>query len=141
MPCSQLPIVYRGAFLAGGAEDKATTARAFARAFEGTGFAVIINHGVPQAPGRGLYAAMTGFFDQPLAAKAAFTPPDLCEALVFAAPHRPQMAARPYWPVQPPTLVPLVQDWMAEIIALTRHLSRLMALALIRASMALTDAT
>ncbi len=156
MSFHELPIVDLGPFLAGDAGAKAETARAFARAFEGTGFAVIVNHDVPQTLSDGLYAAMTGFFDQPLAAKAAFTPPekakgrgylpmgiesvaktlsgetppDLCEALVFSAPHRPEMAARNYWPAEPVALAPLVQDWTVQIVTLTRHLSRLMALAL-----------
>jgi isopenicillin N synthase-like dioxygenase len=156
MSFKQLPIVDLGPFLGGGQKAKADTARAFANAFEGTGFAVIVNHGIPLALADDLYAAMTAFFDQPLAAKMALTPPekakgrgylpmgiesvaktltgetppDLCEALVFSAPHRPSSASRNLWPAEPANLTPLVTEWTTEIVGLTRHLSRLMALAL-----------
>lgn len=156
MSFKTLPIVDLAPFFGGDPQGKAETARAFAQAFEGTGFAVIVNHGIPLALAEDLYAAMTAFFDQPLPAKAAYTPPekakgrgylpmgiesvaktlsgetppDLCEALVFSAPHRPASFAHNYWPATPERLTPLVTEWTGHIVALTRHLSRLMALAL-----------
>lgn len=156
MSFRQLPIVDLAPFLGGDPAGKAATARAFAQAFEGTGFAVIVNHGIPLSLADDLYAAMTGFFERSLPEKMAYcppekakgrgylpmgiesvaktltgeTPPDLCEALVFAAPHRPGSDTRNYWPDRPEQLAPLVTEWTGEIVALTRHLSRLMALAL-----------
>jgi isopenicillin N synthase-like dioxygenase len=58
------------------------------------------------------------------------TPPDLCEALVFAAPHRAENDAKNYWPEEPPELERLVREWTGEMTALSRHLARLSALAL-----------
>ena len=149
-----LPIVDISAFRAGA--DKPATARAFAAAMEGPGFAVITGHGVPTPLGDDLYAAARTYFDQPFAVKSADTPPeqtkargylpmgiesvgktlgaapphDLCEALVFTSPHRPDAASWNIWPAHPPQLSGLVRDWTAQIVRLTHDLTRLQGLAL-----------
>ncbi len=151
----ELPIVDLSPFLGGDPGAKAQVAQTFARAFEDTGFAILVGHGVPTALADDTYAALTRFFDQPMDAKMALsppekakgrgylpmgiesvaktltgeTPPDLCEALVFAAPHRPGSDTN-IWPGYPPDLASLVREWTGEMAALTQHLSRLSALAL-----------
>ncbi|MEM9755181.1 MAG: 2-oxoglutarate and iron-dependent oxygenase domain-containing protein [Pseudomonadota bacterium] len=151
-----LPIVDLSPFMSGDPAAKAQVASEFAQAFEGTGFAVITGHGVPEALSDQVYGAMAAFFDQPMEAKTPLTPPeaakgrgylpvgiesvaktltgetppDLCEALVFAAPHRPDSRARNIWPETPPELASLVEEWTAEMVALNAHLTRLSALAL-----------
>lgn len=151
-----IPIVDLGPFLSGDPEAKAKTAEVFAEAFEGTGFAVIVGHGVPETLAQQTYDSMTAFFAQDIETKSTFTPPeqtkgrgylpigiesvaktlsgetppDLCEALVFAAPHRTESKAANIWPDYPDTLSDLVEEWTGEMVALTRHLARLSALAL-----------
>ena len=151
-----LPIVNIAPFLGGDPAAKARVARAFGAALEDTGFAIITGHGVPEDLAQQTYDAMAGFFDQPMEAKTAYTPPekakgrgylpvgiesvaktltgetppDLCEALVFAAPHRAESDAKNYWPEEPPELERLVREWTGEMTALSRHLARLSALAL-----------
>lgn len=151
-----LPIVDIAPFLGGDSAGKARVAREFGAAFEETGFAIITGHGVPEDLADQLYAAMTTFFLQPMEAKTRFTPPeqakgrgylpmgiesvartlsgetppDLCEALVWAAPHRAGTQATNYWPDVPPGLPDLVHEWTAEMNGLSRHLARLSALAL-----------
>ncbi|MEM1361504.1 MAG: 2OG-Fe(II) oxygenase family protein [Pseudomonadota bacterium] len=148
-----LPLVDITAFLDG--SDKPGVAKAFAAAMEGTGFAVITGHGVPKGLADALYATMTAYFDHDLDVKSSHTPPekakargylpmgvesvgktlggetphDLCEALVFAAPHRPEKD-RNIWPETPAELSGLVQDWTREIVRLTHDLTRLKSLAL-----------
>jgi len=143
-------------FIHGGAAARQRVARAFAAAFETAGFAVIVGHGVPQALAQDIYAAVKAFFAQPVADKLAYappeqtkgrgylpmgiesvaktlsgeTPPDLCEALVFSKPHRPDAVARNIWPEQPRQLSPLVKAWCGAIMELNGHLWRLAALAL-----------
>lgn len=151
-----LPIVNIAPFLSGDPAGKAQVAREFGNALENTGFAIITGHGVPEELAQQTYDAMTLFFEQPMEKKTTYTPPeqaksrgylpmgiesvaktlagetppDLCEALVYAAPHRPEMAAKNYWPDYPEQLAPLVQEWTAEMNGLSRHLARLSALAL-----------
>ena len=151
-----LPIVDLSPFLSGDPAAKASVAADFARAFEGTGFAVIVGHGVPEPLAQRTYGAMAAFFAQPMEAKGACTPPEkakgrgylpigiesvaktltgetppeLCEALVFSMPHRPAMDAHNIWPAYPPELTALVKEWTGEMVALTGHLARLSALAL-----------
>ncbi|AJE46860.1 isopenicillin N synthase family dioxygenase [Celeribacter indicus] len=151
-----LPIVDIAPFLDGDPQARAQVARAFGAAFETTGFAIVTGHGVPEDLARRLYDTMTAFFDQPMERKTVFTPPekakgrgylpigiesvaktlsgetppDLCEALVYAAPHRPENDATNYWPDDPPALAGLVRAWTGEINTLSRHLARLSALAL-----------
>jgi isopenicillin N synthase-like dioxygenase len=151
-----LPVVDLAPFLSGDPEGKAATARDFARAFEDTGFVILTGHGVPPDLAEQVYDAAADFFDRPFAEKDAWTPPekakgrgylpmgiesvaktltgetppDLCEALVFSNPHRPEMDGRNIWPDRPEALTPLVREWTAEMTGLTRHLARLSALAL-----------
>jgi isopenicillin N synthase-like dioxygenase len=144
-------------FITGHGADRRRTAEAFATAFETAGFAVITGHGVPEALAQDTYAAAKDFFAQPVAAKLAYappeqtkgrgylpmgiesvartlageTPPDLCEALVFTAPHRHGgTGPANIWPDQPPRLRALVTAWCDAITALTGHLYRLSAAAL-----------
>jgi len=150
-----LPIVDLSPFLGGDPSAKAQVAQTFAEAFEDTGFAIIVGHGVPSELAEQTYDALARFFDQPMDDKMALsppekakgrgylpigiesvaktltgeTPPDLCEALVFAAPHRPASDTN-IWPDYPPELAGLVREWTGEMAALTQHLARLSALAL-----------
>ncbi|WP_183855434.1 isopenicillin N synthase family dioxygenase [Prosthecomicrobium pneumaticum] len=154
----KLAIVDLEPFRLGDEAARKRVARAFGEAFETTGFAVIVGHGVPETLAGGLYEAVTDFFLEPYDTKAAYTPPeqtkgrgylpvgiesvaktlsgetppDLCEALVFTAPHRENAAgARPnIWPAEPARLAGLIRDWTREMVALTGHLMQLSALAL-----------
>jgi len=154
----KLAIVDIEPFIEGDEAARKRVARAFGEAFETTGFAVIVGHGVPEALAGDLYGAVTEFFLEPFPAKARYipeeqtkgrgylpmgiesvaktltgeTPPDLCEALVFNAPHREAAAGgKPnIWPDEPPRLAPLVKDWTRHMSALTDRLARLSALAL-----------
>jgi len=151
-----LPVVDLARFLGGDPAGKSEVARDFARAFEGTGFAIITGHGVPESLADQVYGAMTEFFAEPFETKTLYTPPekakgrgylpvgiesvaktlsgetppDLCEALVFHAPHRPDSETRNIWPASPAGLPALVKEWTEEMVALTKHLARLSALAL-----------
>lgn len=154
----KLAIVDIEPFIHGDEVARKRVARAFGDAFETTGFAVIVGHGVPETLATGLYDTLTGFFEAPFAEKSRYTPPekakgrgylpigiesvaktltgetppDLCEALVFTAPHREEKpGARPnIWPETPETLRGLVADWTREMVALTDRLARMSALAL-----------
>ncbi len=157
MPDANLPIVDMSPALTGDAAARRSVGRAFGHALETTGFAVIVGHGVPEALTNELYATMKRYFAQPSEAKrrdvapeatkargylpmgaesvagtlSASTPADLCEALVFAAPHREGRSDRPnIWPSEPPALRGLVEAWIGEILTLTGHLTSLSALAL-----------
>ncbi len=152
----KLAIVDIEPFIHGDAVARRRVARAFGEAFETTGFAVIVGHGVPETLAGNLYDAVTEFFGEPYAVKAGYippeqtkgrgylpvgiesvaktlsgeTPPDLCEALVFSAPHRAASEAANIWPAEPPRLTGLVKDWTAAMVTLTDHLAKLSALAL-----------
>lgn len=158
MPEMTLPIVDIAPFLKGDPADKAKVASDFAHAFETVGFAVIVGHGVPEELLDGTYAAMSNFFELPLDTKMTYsppeqakgrgylpmgiesvaktlkgeTPPDLCEALVFGAPHHEgEPGHRPnFYPAQPVGLPALVGDYTEEIVKLNAALMRLSALAL-----------
>ena len=152
-----LPIVDIAPFINGDPQSRAKVGRAFGDAFETTGFAVIVGHGVPEELAAGTYDAMKRYFsramDEKLADKApektkgrgylpmgiesvaktlkGETPTDLCEALVFNAPHREAWTTKPnIWPEQPAELSGLVKDWCREILTLTDHLTKLSAVAL-----------
>jgi isopenicillin N synthase-like dioxygenase len=149
-----LSVVDIDPFIHGDAAARQRVARAFGHGFETTGFAVIVGHGIPETLARDTYDAMKAFFTLPSADKLACTPaektkgrgylpmgiesvaktlagetpPDLCEALVFTAPHR---TGQPnIWPDRPPALRALVDAWCSAIAGLTDQLSRLSALAL-----------
>lgn len=153
-----LAIVDIEPFIHGDEAARLKIARKFGDAFETTGFAVIVGHGVPETLAEDTYGAMNGFFAQSFDTKLTYmppeqakgrgylpigiesvaktltgeTPPDLCEALVFGAPHREdQPGAKPnYWPTEPARLKSLVEQWSDQMVTLTVHLSRLSALAL-----------
>lgn len=153
----RLAIVDIEPFIHGDEVTRMRVARAFGAAFETTGFAVIVGHGVPETLATALYDNVTAFFAEPYSEKAVFTPPeqtkgrgylpmgiesvartltgetppDLCEALVFTAPHREERAASPnIWPDKPAALKELVQAWTDEMVTLMGHLSKMSALAL-----------
>jgi isopenicillin N synthase-like dioxygenase len=158
MALKTLPLVDLAPFRAGDESDRRRVARTFGDAFETTGFAVIVHHGVPEPLARALYDNVTAFFALSTAEKLQLnppertkgrgylplgiesvaktlsgeTPPDLCEALVFNAPHRPDaLLPKPnLWPDTPPALSGLIRQWSAAMVALTRDLMRLSALAL-----------
>ncbi len=158
MPEMTLPIVDIAPFLKGDPADKARVAKDFANAFETVGFAVIVGHGVPEALLDGTYETMSKFFEEPLETKLTYsppeqakgrgylpmgiesvartlkgeTPPDLCEALVFGAPHHEgEPGHKPnFYPEQPAGLPSLVAQYTEEIVKLNSALMRLSALAL-----------
>ena len=158
MSFMDIAVVDISPFENGSRAEKASAARAFGRAFETTGFAVIVGHGVSDALAQDVYGSLKRFFALPFEQKAAHTPPeqakgrgylpmgiesvartlagetppDLCEALVFSAPHRELRGApsRNIWPEAPAELAPLVRAWTGEMERLTGHLARISALAL-----------
>lgn len=158
MSLMDLAIVDISPFIDGDEAARAGVARAFGQAFETTGFAVIVGHGVPDDLADELYATMKGFFARPFDEKLAHmppekakgrgylpmgiesvaktlsgeTPPDLCEALVFSGPHRELSGGKSgnIWPEEPAALAPLVSRWTREMERLTGLLSRISALAL-----------
>ena len=144
-------------FLHGGKADRLTVARDFGRAFETTGFATIVGHGVDEALLGEVYASASAFFALPLEEKLAYaapektkgrgylpvgiesvaatlsgeTPPDLCEALVFRSLRRERTGQTTnIWPKNPPDLAPLVKAYYDAVFALTQTLMRMSALAL-----------
>jgi isopenicillin N synthase-like dioxygenase len=153
-----VPVVPLGAFLRGGRSERAAAARAFGRAMEQAGFVTITEHGVPDALVRSTYADVRAFFGLPLAAKGACTPPeqakgrgylplgiesvaatlagrtppDLCEALVFASLQRERrgQGLPNYWPTDPASLAANVNGYFDAMFSLAQALMRLSALAL-----------
>jgi isopenicillin N synthase-like dioxygenase len=63
-------------FLHGGETDRRAAAKAFGRAFEATGFATIVGHGIDDALVRGVYAGAADFFARPLDEKLACVAPE-----------------------------------------------------------------
>jgi isopenicillin N synthase-like dioxygenase len=144
-------------FLDGDAAQRRRVAKAFGEAFETTGFAAIVGHGIDERLAREVYDAVSAFFALPTAEKLAAaapektkgrgylplgvesvaatlageTPPDLCEALVFRSLQRERAgAAGNIWPQRPLELAPLVNAWFDAIFSLTQTLMRMSALAL-----------
>ena len=145
-------------FLHGGEPERHAVVEAFGRAFETTGFATLVGHGVDEALVHEVYAAAADFFARPLEEKLACvapektkgrgylpvgiesvaatlsgeTPPDLCEALVFRSLRRERSGAVPanIWPKNPPELAALVSAYYHAIFDLTQTLMRMSALAL-----------
>lgn len=153
-----LPIVDISAFLDGAPDAKEKIACDFADAFENVGFAVITGHGIPETLTGGLYDAALGFFDESFDTKMTYsppetaksrgylpmgmesvaktlkgeTPPDLCEALVFGAPHHEgeENHVANYYPKTPMAFTELVTEYTNSILELNSVLMRLSALAL-----------
>ncbi|WP_375462908.1 isopenicillin N synthase family dioxygenase [uncultured Methylobacterium sp.] len=152
-----LPIVDIAPFASGDAAARKAVGRAFGHAFETTGFAVVVGHGVPERLATDVYDAMKRYFAQAVETKlrdsppektkgrgylpmgiesvartlAGETPSDLCEALVFTAPHREGGTGRPnVWPSAPPELRGLVEAWTRAIVELSGRLTALSALGL-----------
>lgn len=153
-----LPVVDISGFFSGGPDAKEKIACDFADAFENVGFAVITGHGIPETLTGGLYDAALGFFDEPFDTKMAYsppetaksrgylpmgmesvaktlkgeTPPDLCEALVFGAPHHEgeEGHVANYYPKTPAVFTELVTEYTSSILELNSVLMRLSALAL-----------
>jgi isopenicillin N synthase-like dioxygenase len=140
------------------AGERLRVARKLGDALEHVGFATIIGHGIDEALLASTYAAVREFFALPLSEKLRScppeqaksrgylpvgiesvaatldddTPPDLCEALVFAGLSRPPAASgKPnIWPEEPAALRDLVLRYNRELDRLGKHLARLAALAL-----------
>jgi isopenicillin N synthase-like dioxygenase len=153
-----VPTVDLAPYLSGDADARKTVARAFGDAFVGTGFCAIVGHGVPESLVDRAYDLAKQFFALPEATKrramapetvktrgylpvgiesvaatlAGETPPDLCEALVFYAPHRaPSPGGKAnIWPEAPAGLREVLPDYVSAITTLTRQLTRICALAL-----------
>ncbi|AJE46746.1 isopenicillin N synthase family dioxygenase [Celeribacter indicus] len=154
----EIEVVDIGPFHTDDADARLATARAFGRSMERTGFAVITGHRVPETLAEDLHASLRTFFALPFDQKSALmppekvkgrgylpmgiesvaktldgeTPPDLCEALVFSAPHRELRGehSRNDWPGAPTELTPLIRQWTQEMERLTRVLARISSLAL-----------
>jgi len=153
-----VPVIALGAFRQGGRAERLAVAREFGRAMEEAGFATITEHGVPAPLVRSTYDAARAFFGQAEADKRRYTPPeqakgrgylplriesvaatldgktppDLCEALVFASLQRERQGRGlpNYWPEQPPELAGLVNAYFDAMLALARELMHVSALAL-----------
>jgi isopenicillin N synthase-like dioxygenase len=153
-----IPVIDIAPSRAGERGDRLRVARTFGDALENVGFATVVGHGIDESLLATTYAAMREFFAMPMAEKMlacppeqakargylppgiesvaatlnADTPPDLCEALVFAALARePSAQAKPtIWPEKPAQLRDLVLRYNAELDAFGKHLTRLASLAL-----------
>lgn len=154
----EIPVIDMHGFLHGNATQKAAVARQFGQAFETVGFASVIHHGVPEALVERMYALASGFFARPFPDKLAHmaperakgrgylpigiesvaatlsgeTPPDLCEALVFASLQRERAGTdKPnIWPAEPAGLSETVQQWFDAMHTLCGQLMRMSAIAL-----------
>lgn len=153
-----VPVVDLAPFLRASGEARRAAAREFGRAMEESGFATIVGHGVPDALVRGMYGAARAFFALPEDEKRRHTPPeqtkargylplkiesvaatldgrtppDLCEALVFASIQRERagQGLPNIWPAQPAQLAPTVNAYFDAMLQLARTLMRVSALAL-----------
>jgi isopenicillin N synthase-like dioxygenase len=153
-----VPVVDLGAFTRGGGGERRQAAAAFGHALEQAGFVTITGHGVPAALVQATYASMQAFFDLPETAKRRYTPPertkgrgylplriesvaatlggatppDLCEALVFASLQRERAEAGlpNYWPTEPADLAGNVNAYFEAMFGLAQQLMRMSALAL-----------
>ncbi|MBA1234953.1 isopenicillin N synthase family dioxygenase [Stutzerimonas nitrititolerans] len=158
MSQDSIPVIDLGPFLTGDAAARREVARQFGAAFETFGFASIVNHGVDAALVERMYREAERFFAQPFADKlvwnppeqtkgrgylplgiesvaatlAGETPPDLCEALVFASLQRERagQGLPNIWPTEPPMLGETVNAWFDAMYLLCRRLMQLSALAL-----------
>lgn len=158
MSLDSIPVIDLGPFFEGDEPARREVARRFGEAFETCGFASIVNHGVDPALVERMYAEAERFFARPFADKLAWTPqertkgrgylplgiesvaatlagetpPDLCEALVFASLQRERagQGLPNIWPNEPPALKATVEAWFDAMFALCQRLMRLSALAL-----------
>jgi isopenicillin N synthase-like dioxygenase len=144
-------------FRNGGEAERGAVARVFGRAFETTGFATIVGHGVDEDLMRRLYIAASDLFTLSIEEKLACvapektkgrgylpvgiesvaatlageTPPDLCEALVFRSLKRERAGKTTnIWPQKPAELASLVSEYHDAVFALTQTLMCLSARAL-----------
>jgi isopenicillin N synthase-like dioxygenase len=153
-----VPVVDLGAFVHGGHGERIAVARSFGRAMEEAGFATITHHDVPPALVRATYDSARAFFalseveklrntapektkgrgylpmkiESVAATLDGRTPPDLCEALVFASIQRERkgQCLPNYWPGEPASLAANVNAYFDAMLGLSRGLMRLSALAL-----------
>jgi isopenicillin N synthase-like dioxygenase len=153
-----IPVVDLADLHGGDGAARQALARRFGQALETAGFVAIAHHGVPADLEAQTYAQALRFFDLPLADKLALappervkgrgylrmgtesvaatlggaTPPDLCEALVFASIHRERTGQGPpnFWPGDLPGFKATIDAWFDAQLALCRQLMRLSALAL-----------
>jgi isopenicillin N synthase-like dioxygenase len=153
-----IPVIDISPSRGGDRGDRLRVARALGEALEKIGFATVTGHGLDETLLASTYAAIRDFFALPLAEKMRScpperaksrgylpvgiesvaatldtdTPPDLCEALVFAELARtlPASAKPNIWPEQPSALRHLVPRYNRELEALGRRLVQLSALAL-----------
>jgi isopenicillin N synthase-like dioxygenase len=153
-----IPVIDISHSRSGDAPDRLRVARMLGDALEHVGFATVVGHGIDEDLLGSTYTTLREFFALPTAEKMracpperaksrgylpvgiesvaatldADTPPDLCEALVFAALARqPSPAGKQnLWPEQPAGLRDLVLRYNRELDALGKHLARLAALAL-----------
>lgn len=153
-----IPVIDIGPFADGGEQARLDVARRFGRAFETAGFAAIVNHGVSADLASRTYAQARAFFALPLAAKERLvppervksrgylpmgiesvaatlsgeTPPDLCEALVFASlqAEREGSGKPNLWPTEPVGFDTTIQSWFDALKDLSARLMRMSALAL-----------
>lgn len=158
MSLDTIPVVDLGPLLTGDAASQHEVARQFGEALETCGFASVVNHGVDASLIKRMYAEAECFFAGPLADKLAWTPPeqtkgcgylpvgiesvaatlagetppDLCEALVFASLQRERagQGLPNIWPTEPPRLGETVNAWFDAMYALCQRLMRLSAVAL-----------
>ena len=156
-----IPVIDIGpftSFASGDAHARLAVARQFGRAFETAGFAAIVNHGVPCELANTIYAQAKEFFALPLAGKQLLmppervkgrgylpmgiesvaatltgeTPPDLCEALVFASlqAEREGTGKPNLWPTEPAGFDDTIGQWFDALKDLSGRLMRMSALAL-----------
>jgi isopenicillin N synthase-like dioxygenase len=155
---TNIPVVDLAPLGGGDLSARKAVARHFGHALESVGFVLIANHGVPAELEQRTYGQLQRFFSGPLADKtrlmppervkgrgylplgiervaatlASPTPPDLCEALVFASIHREREGrGRPnFWPDNLEGFQPTIDAWFDAQRALCGSLMRLSALAL-----------
>lgn len=153
-----VPVIDLAAFLRGGRSEREAVAQAFGRAMEEAGFATIVNHGVPRVLVQDTYRCVRAFFALPEREKRRHTPPeqakgrgylpmkiesvaatldgrtppDLCEALVFASLQRERrgLGLPNYWPEDPPELAARINAYFDAMLVLSRQLMAVSALAL-----------
>lgn len=154
-----IPVIDIEPFRLGDRSARGRVAREFGGALEHIGFATIVGHGIDDDLLASTYDTMTSFFNLPVEEKLRScppehvkargylpigiesvaatlsdeTPPDLCEALVFANLSRPERVAggtASIWPQSPALLRERVMKYHFSLEDLGRQLMRLSSLAL-----------